>query len=745
MNNNNIFSGKFGLEKENMRINLKGEISTIPHNSIFGENNPYIIRDFSESQIEMITKPHNSIIEAYNELHNINHVVISTLEEELLWPQSNPPIIISEDEIRIANYEAANKKEYREYLSNKYGKKRSVISGIHFNISFSDNYLQTSFKKTNYKSLNDYKNDLYLKTTKYLLKDKWIFTKLFSASPIFHNSYNTKCVLNSKQTSNGDCLNDNLISLRNSSCGYKNFSPVHLNYESIELYEESIKEVIRSGQIISESEVYNPVRIKKDQTGNISYLELRFIDLNPLYFTGVSLDDLKLIHLMFIYYSTLDNIIYNKEEQLISENKNNAINNISYSNTVDQTKLLEDALELFRSMIDYYNSLEYCPYDYKKIIGQSVKRLKDETHSYASIIKQNILKSSYKDYHLDVANNFKSYVNNNPLDLKGLDGLELSTKILITSAIKLGYIYEIVDYKENFISLTNLDGKTEYIKQATKTSLDNYSSVLVMENKALTKTILSNNSINVPKGFIVTSYEDALSLYKDELLPIKLVVKPNNTNFGLGITIFKDNYSELDYKNALKEAFKHDNTILLEEFIEGLEYRFIVVGDEVLGVLHRRAANVLGDGKHTIKELIELKNEHPYRGTNYQTPLELINVDDIVINYLNNQGKNLEYIPKVKERVYLRENSNITTGGDSIDLTDQVHQSYFNKVLEAVKALNVNITGVDVLIKDITKPADESSYSIIELNFNPAIHIHHFPLEGTSRNISDKVIKELFK
>ena len=472
---------------------------------------------------------------------------------------------------------------------------------------------------------------------------------------------------------------------------------------------------------------------------------LTVIDLNPLYFTGVSLDDLKLIHLMFIYYSTLDNIIYNKKEQLISENKNNAINNISYSNTVDQTKLLEDALDLFRSTIDYYNGLEYCPYDYQKIIGQAVERLKDERYSYASIIKQNILKSSYKDYHLDVAKNFKSYVNNNPLDLKGLDGLELSTKILITSAIKLGYKYEIMDYKENFISLTNLEGKTEYIKQATKTSLDNYSSVLVMENKALTKTILSNNSINVPKGFIVTNYDDALSLFKDKLLPIKLVVKPNNTNFGLGITIFKDNYSELDYKNALKEAFKHDNTILLEEFIEGLEYRFIVVGDEVLGVLHRRAANVLGDGKHTIKELIELKNKHPYRGTNYQTPLELISVDDIVLNYLNNQGKDLEYIPKVKERVYLRENSNISTGGDSIDLTDEVHNTYFTKVLEAVKALNVNITGVDVLIKYITKPANESSYSIIELNFNPAIHIHHFPLEGTSRNISDKVIKELFK
>ena len=138
MNNKFIFSGNFGIEKENIRINFKGEISEKSHDIIFGENNPYITRDFSESQIEMITSPHPTINDAYNELHNIGHIVLSTLEDELLWPQSNPPIIVSEDKIEIANYETENKKNYREYLSNKYGKKRSVISGIHFNLSFSD-------------------------------------------------------------------------------------------------------------------------------------------------------------------------------------------------------------------------------------------------------------------------------------------------------------------------------------------------------------------------------------------------------------------------------------------------------------------------------------------------------------------------------------------------------------------------------------------------------------------------------
>lgn len=743
-----IWSGLFGLEKENIRINKEGQISKISHNKIFGENNPYIIRDFSESQIEIITSPHKTIQETYDELHNIGHVVLQTLDNELLWPQSNPPIIINEDYIKIANYETDDKKKYREYLSDKYGKKRSVISGIHFNLSFSETYLQELFKNQfDFNDFNSFKNDIYLKITKYFLKDKWLYTELFSASPVFHETYNERCIRKAQKSNTSDYSSNQLISLRNSECGYRNVETIHLNYDNINSYNQSVKDNIISEKIASESEIYNHARLKKDESGNISYLELRFIDNNPLFFNGVSLDDLKLIHLMFMYYSKLPNFNYDIILQEKSEYNNNIINYFEEDDILvseEKKLLIKDGINLLNELLVFSSEITNLEYNYSNIIIQAQRRLTNSNESYYNIIKNEISKSSYVDFHLMKSNKYLNYVKDNPLLLKGFDELELSTKILIQSAIKLGYKYEILDYKENFISLTNLEGKTEYIKQATKTSLDNYSSVLVMENKEITKKILSINKINVPKGYAVTTIEEANNLFNLNLLPKKLVIKPNNTNFGLGITIFKEGYEYSEYISSIKYAFKYDTTILLEEFIEGLEYRFLVIDDKVEGVLHRRAANVVGNGKNTIEQLIDLKNKHPYRGVNYQKPLECIEIDDGVLKTLKSNNLTIDSIPERNKIVYLRENSNISTGGDSIDLTELVDKSYFDKVLDATRALNVNISGVDVLIKDINQKASFDNFAIIELNFNPAIHIHCYPLEGKKRNIGDKIINALF-
>lgn len=126
MSYKNMFEGLFGIEKENIRINQDARISKKAHDNIFGENNPYIIRDFSESQIEMKTSPHKSVLDAYNELHNINHIVISTLKDELLWPQSNPPIIKSEDEILVVTEKGYGKRT----LASEYRVQRRGGSGV---------------------------------------------------------------------------------------------------------------------------------------------------------------------------------------------------------------------------------------------------------------------------------------------------------------------------------------------------------------------------------------------------------------------------------------------------------------------------------------------------------------------------------------------------------------------------------------------------------------------------------------
>ena len=193
--------------------------------------------------------------------------------------------------------------------------------------------------------------------------------------------------------------------------------------------------------------------------------------------------------------------------------------------------------------------------------------------------------------------------------------------------------------------------------------------------------------------------------------------------------------------HAFEIAFKNDNTVLIEEFIKGKEYRFLVIDDEVVGILHRVPANVIGDGEKTITELVEVKNQDPLRGKGYVTPLEKIRLEENAELFLKQQGKNFDYIPKKDEIVYLRENSNISTGGDSVDYTDDIPQKFKDIAVNAAKAAGAKICGVDMMLEDYRD--ENTNYAIIELNFNPAIHIHSYPYKGKERKIATHVLNLL--
>ena len=331
---------------------------------------------------------------------------------------------------------------------------------------------------------------------------------------------------------------------------------------------------------------------------------------------------------------------------------------------------------------------------------------------------------------------------NNFTPLEGFTDLELSTQILIKEAMGRGIDVEILDRKENFLRL-NKGARVEYVKQATKTSLDTYIAPLTMENKHVTKMILSEAGLNVPEGSYVLSFEEGIKLY-EKYNDFKIVVKPKNTNFGKGITIIDKNFSFNSYKTALNLAFSYDDSVLIEKFVEGKEYRFFVIDDEGVGILHRVPANVTGDGVNTIEELVAIKNHNPLRGIKHVRPLEKINLGDIEKDFLKNQGLTVKNIPEKNQTVFLRENSNISTGGDSIDYTDEMHESYKKIAVASVKAAGAVISGVDMIVRDLSVPADEKNYSIIEINFNPAIHIHCYPLVGKNRHPERKLLDLLF-
>ena len=743
--------GLFGIEKENIRVDLSGNLSQIPHPEVFGNKlkHPFITTDFSESQIEMRTPPLPDIKKSIGFLETIHDIVSLELNNEYLWPQSIPPVLPDDEKIPIAKYdeEGIEAQKYRELLAQKYGPKNQLFSGIHFNISLGDKLMESLYNQSNSNiSFEDFKDEAYLKITRQMLRLRWMYVLLFGNSPVVDSTFELKC----KQNPNRIDKHVIGLSIRNSCYGYHNLGELYPNYSSVQNFKRSVENMIQEGLLNSSKELYAQVRPKFTKESNhITYLEFRFIDIDPLTKAGISEDALYFLHALALYGLLTDETDnFDPKSQEIANNYLGHValhglhlNPFVYEPTGKQIDFWQEMRDHLQAISDLFQNIALSKEEYLKAL-ENVKSLVENPDSRSVYgVLEGILKSGYVPFHLDQAHHFLLKSQEKNYHFFSLEDMELSTQLLLREAVKRGVSFDILDQIENFVRF-NHNGNCQYVKQATKTSLDHYASILAMENKLVTKKILDETGLKTPKGFEYTNAETAKSdFHYFQNKPI--VIKPNQTNFGIGITIIKNNTDRSVYERAIDIAFEHDSTVLIEEFIEGKEYRFFVLNQEVVGILHRIPANVTGDGTSSIRELVQLKNQDPLRGKGYRTPLEKIQLGEAEAIFLKAQQKDFEYIPKSSETVFLRENSNISTGGDSIDFTDDILDSYKQIAIQAANALQVKITGLDMMIKDITAEPTPENYAIIELNFNPAIHIHCHPYQGKNRKIYEKLLTAL--
>lgn len=758
-----FWKANYGIEKENIRVDAEGKLSSNPHPKIFGSKleNPYITTDFGESQMEFITPVCNTLEDALDFLINIESTVQEVLTDEYLWPQSTPPHLPEKDEdIAIASYDdspiGVEAERYREKLAERYGRKKQMLCGIHYNFSFDEAVLKVLYNEAGRgESFESFKNSIYLKLSRNFFVYRWLLIYLFGASPLVHGSYSDKCIERLRKT-DGDAYTFNQsTSFRNGKCGYRNRVEEFVPYSTLEDYIGKIDELIANGSIQSEKEYYSPLRLKskngtlkKLREEGIAYLELRFIDINPLVKSGIDIETLYFIQGFLYYMAFMPEERYDEEVMDLS-NKNHYTSactglkkDISIFNIEGEAEEFESkALSVISSMRDFYEKYGIMTDILKKAIDNAEQAVKNPKLTLAGRLLEMIDGESFIDFHMKRAKEYKKEFMAKPYALLSYEDLELSTQILLKECIKRGIKFHVLDRKANFVKLQKKD-KIEYVKQATKTSLDSYISTLIMENKLVSKDILDENGVRTPKGYSFDNKDDALSLYY-KMDKKAIVIKPNNTNFGIGISIFKEYPSYELYKEAVETAFSEDNTILVEEFIRGKEYRFLVIGDEVAGVLHRVPANVEGDGISTIEKLVEEKNKNPLRGKGYVSPLEKLRLGRSEELFLEAQGLDILYVPSKGEIVYLRENSNISTGGDSVDYTDEVDESYKVEAIKATRAVGARICGVDMMIENIGEARREDNYAIIEVNFNPAIHIHSYPYKGKNRKIAEKLLRLL--
>ena len=749
-----ILSGNFGIEREALRLDKNGYLAKSDHPEEFGDkaHNPYITTDFSESQIEVITPALSDIKETYDFTRALYDIVAMEIGDEYLWPESMPCIIPDDKDIPVAKFDNNSKEaqEYREKLLLKYGGKKQLISGIHYNFSFDESIIEKLYEDSKRKlSYKEFKNSIYLKVARNYLRYRWLIVYLLGAAPIVHESFIDSCKCPLKEVNHSEYSSLGAISHRNGKCGYKNKVDLFPSYNSVNEYLESIDRYIKDELIENYKELYSQVRLKPSDTKNfkesllndgIRYLEYRTIDINPFEKGGISLDDLKFLQVFNIYLLTKEESEFENWQEEALENQQliavHGIDNIEVIHDGKCINRIDFGLEILNEIKSINNELNL---GFEDVIKNMIAKVKDSKLTYAYKITEKIKEEGYIDTFLNLAKMYKESAYKNRFKLEGYEDLELSTQILMKESIKRGITVNVVDRSENFISLKKGE-KIEYVKQATKTSKDTYVSVLIMENKTVTKKVLAEKGVKVPKGEEFNNIEDA-KIKARNYINKPIVIKPKSTNFGIGINIFPEGTNLEDIIHAFEIAFKNDNTVLIEEFIKGKEYRFLVINDEVVGILHRVPANVIGDGEKSITELVEVKNQDPLRGKGYVTPLEKIRLEENAELFLKQQGKNFAYVPKKDEIVYLRENSNISTGGDSVDYTDDIPQKFKDIAVNAAKAAGAKICGVDMMLEDYSD--ENTNYAIIELNFNPAIHIHSYPYKGKERKIATHVLKLL--
>jgi cyanophycin synthetase len=262
----------------------------------------------------------------------------------------------------------------------------------------------------------------------------------------------------------------------------------------------------------------------------------------------------------------------------------------------------------------------------------------------------------------------------------------------------------------------------------------------IAQDKDLTKKLLRAAGVPVPVGKVVEDVEAGWRAALEIGLPV--VTKPFDGNQGKGVTVNIVNRPQFDAAFAAAQAFSAH--VLVERYISGDDYRLLVVGDQMVAAARREPPHVIGDGVHSVRELVEIVNRDPRRGEGHATSLTKIRLDEIALKRLELQGYTPESVLPKGVRVALRMNANLSTGGTATDVTGDVHPEVAARAVAAARMIGIDIAGVDVICEDIGRPLEEQNGGIVEINAAPGLRMHLDPSYGKPRDVGKAIIDMMF-
>ena len=276
--------------------------------------------------------------------------------------------------------------------------------------------------------------------------------------------------------------------------------------------------------------------------------------------------------------------------------------------------------------------------------------------------------------------------------------------------------------------------------QAAETDTSSAIAESIAQDKELSKKLLLAAGVPVPRGRPVSSADDAWAAAQDIGLPV--VVKPRDGNQGKGVVVNIRTREEV--MQAYKSALEYRDDIMVESFLPGSDYRLLIVGDRMVAAARREPPLVVGDGKSSVRQLVEKVNADPRRGDGHATSLTKIRFDDIALARLKEQGFDADSVPTKGARVVLRNNANLSTGGTATDVTDDVHPEVAARAVMAAQMVGLDVCGVDVVCESVLKPLEEQNGGIVEVNAAPGLRMHLQPSFGKGRDVGSAIMDTMF-
>jgi cyanophycin synthetase len=312
-----------------------------------------------------------------------------------------------------------------------------------------------------------------------------------------------------------------------------------------------------------------------------------------------------------------------------------------------------------------------------------------------------------------------------------------STRSIVDAAAKRGIPHIRLD-DLNLVQL-GYGGNAKKI-QATIASTTRYMGVEIAGDKDITKTMLGFHGVPVPRGDSTRHLDQAIRIAQRIGWPV--VVKPLDASHGRGIVT--NIHDEEELRIAFEDAKQYRTSVVVERFLEGHDFRLLVINHKFIAAAQRVPAHVIGDGTHTIAQLVELANQDERRGEGHEKVLTKIKLDGATERLLALRHMTFESIPESGQMVPLKTTANLSTGGTSIDVTDRVHPANIELAERISLLVGLDIAGIDVVAPDVETPIAENGGGIVEVNAAPGFRMHLAPTEGKSRPVGEAVVDMLF-